>query len=144
MQPDWKGIDSDTIGQARDVAGKDYVVLMADMFGAGYGDKPKTPEQLRAGMLAVHNDRDFTVACGGKAYETLMAEANKLGLVDRCQEGGDRLLRRRRLRARTGPRRRRFQGGGGVPRHQSQSGRRRARRATSRAGCWRSTAAPIR
>ena len=42
MQPDWKGVDRDTIAQARTVAGKDYVVLMADMFGKGYGDKPKT------------------------------------------------------------------------------------------------------
>jgi dienelactone hydrolase len=82
MQPDWKGVCTDTIGQARIVAGKDYVVLMADMFGSGYGDKPKTPEQLRAGMLAVHRDRDFTVACGGKAYDALLAEADKLGVVD--------------------------------------------------------------
>src|SRR3954470_21266247 len=37
MQPDWKGVCADTIAQARTVAGKDYVVLMADMFGAGYG-----------------------------------------------------------------------------------------------------------
>jgi dienelactone hydrolase len=42
MQPDWKGVCPDTIAQARTVAGKDYVVLMADMFGRGYGDKPKT------------------------------------------------------------------------------------------------------
>jgi dienelactone hydrolase len=82
MQPDWKGIDKDTIGQARQVAGRDYVVLMADMFGAGYGDKPKNQEQLRAGMLAVHKDRAFTIACGGKAYEALVAEANKLGVID--------------------------------------------------------------
>ena len=47
MQPDWKGVSPDTIAQAHDVAGKDYVVLMADMFGKGYGDKPKTPDQLR-------------------------------------------------------------------------------------------------
>jgi dienelactone hydrolase len=82
MQPDWKGVDKDTIGQARTVAGRDYVVLMADMFGAGYGDKPKNQDQLRAGMLAVHKDLPFTIGCGGKAYETLMAEANKLGLVE--------------------------------------------------------------
>ena len=81
-QPDWKGIDKDTIGQARTVAGKDYVVLMADMFGAGYGDKIKTVDQLRAGMLAVHKDRDFTLACGNAAYSALMAEADKLGLID--------------------------------------------------------------
>jgi dienelactone hydrolase len=82
MQPDWKGVCADTIAQARIVAGKDYVVLMADMFGAGYGDNPKTREQLAAGMRAVHDDLAFTIACGGKAYDTLMAEAGRLGLVD--------------------------------------------------------------
>ena len=47
MQPDWKGVCADTIEQARTVAGKDYVMLMADMYGKGYGDKPKTPQELR-------------------------------------------------------------------------------------------------
>ena len=82
MQPDWKGVDKDTIGQARTVAGKDYVVLMADMFGKGYGDKPKDQTQLRAGMLAVHKDRPFTLACGKMAYDTMRDEADKLGLID--------------------------------------------------------------
>jgi dienelactone hydrolase len=82
MQPDWKGVCVDTIAQARIVAGKDYVVLMADMYGTGYGDKPKTREQLAAGMRAVHDDLAFTVACGGKSYDTLFAEAEKLGVVD--------------------------------------------------------------
>ena len=39
------------------------------------------------------------------------------------EDGGDRLLRRWRLRARAGARRSRFQGGGRVPRHQPQPGR---------------------
>jgi len=82
MQPDWKGICAETIAQARTVAGKDYVVLMADMYGAGYGEKPKTREQLAAGMQAVHKDLAFTVACGGKAYDALLAEADKRSLVD--------------------------------------------------------------
>lgn len=82
MQPDWKGVCAHTIAQARTVAGKDYVVLMADMFGSGYGDKPKTREELAAGMSAVHRDLAFTVACGGQAYDALLAEASKLGLVD--------------------------------------------------------------
>src|SRR5215467_8295763 len=81
-QPDWKGVCADTIAQARTVAGKDYVVLMADMFGAGYGDKPKTREELAAGMKAVHTNLPFTVACGAKAYEALLAEADKLGIAD--------------------------------------------------------------
>jgi len=82
MQPDWKGVCADTIGQAHSVAGKDYVVLMADMFGSGYGQKPKTQDELRAGMLAVHKNHPFTIACGGKAYATLLAEAQKLGVAD--------------------------------------------------------------
>src|SRR5882762_3973978 len=86
MQPDWKGVCADTIAQARIVAGKDYVVLMADMFGAGYGDKPKTREQLAAGMRAVHDDLAFTIACGGKACDTLLAEAGRLGLVDAARK----------------------------------------------------------
>jgi dienelactone hydrolase len=86
MQPDWKGVCADTIAMARGVAGKEYVVLMGDMFGQGYGDKPKTPEQLRAGMLAVHKDLPFTVACGGKAYDVLLAEADKLGVADTAKK----------------------------------------------------------
>jgi dienelactone hydrolase len=86
MQPDWKGVCADTIAQARTAAGKDYVVLMADMFGVGYGDKPKTREELAAGMRAVHDDLAFTIACGGTAYDTLLAEANRLGLVDAAKK----------------------------------------------------------
>jgi dienelactone hydrolase len=82
MQPDWKGVCIDTVAQARIVAGKDYVVLMADMFGAGYGAKPKAYQELMAGMKAVHTDLAFTVACGGTAYGALLTEANKLGLLD--------------------------------------------------------------
>jgi dienelactone hydrolase len=86
MQPDWKGVCGDTIAQARTVAGKDYVVLMADMYGTGYGDKPKGPPELAAGMRAVHDDLPFTIGCGAKAYETLLAEANKLGIADAAKK----------------------------------------------------------
>jgi dienelactone hydrolase len=82
MQPDWKGVCADTIGQARSVAGKDYIVLMADMFGTGYGAKPKTQDELRAGMLAVHNDLPFTLSCGTAARDALMSQAQKLGIID--------------------------------------------------------------
>ncbi len=121
MQPDWKGVCPDTIGQARAVAGKDYVVLMADMFGLGYGAKPKTVDELRAGMLAVHKNLPFTLACGGKAYDALSAEAQKLGVADAgkvmaigyCAGGGYALEQ-----ARAGGE---FQGTRRVPRHQPQS-----------------------
>jgi hypothetical protein len=37
------------------------MLVMADMFGAGYGDTSKTREQLAAGMKAVHDDLAFTL-----------------------------------------------------------------------------------
>jgi dienelactone hydrolase len=74
MQPDWKGVCADTVAQARAVAGTDYVVLMADMFGAGYGDAPKTREQLAAGMKAVHDDFVFTLSCSRARCLSLFAE----------------------------------------------------------------------
>ncbi len=122
MQPDWKGIDADTTGQAQSVAGKDYVVLMADMFGTGYGDKPKDQDQLRAGMLAVHKDRPFTLACGKKAFDTMRDEADKLGLIEPAKSvaigycaGGGYVLEQARAGA---P----FKAVVVVSRHQSESG----------------------
>jgi dienelactone hydrolase len=64
MQPNWKGVCADTVAQARAVAGENYVVLMADMFGAGYGDTPKTREHLAAGMKAVRSARRTADAKG--------------------------------------------------------------------------------
>jgi dienelactone hydrolase len=88
MQPDWKGVCADTIAMALTVAGKDVVVLMADMYGKGYGEKPKTREELAVGMKAVHNDLAFTIACGGKAYDAMLAEADKLGIADSTKKAG--------------------------------------------------------
>jgi dienelactone hydrolase len=82
MQPDWKGVCGDTLEQARAVAGKDYVVLMADMFGVGYGDKPKTQDELMKSSRGVRGNVPFINGCGGKADQVLSAEAQKLGLID--------------------------------------------------------------
>ena len=86
MQPDWNGVSAETIDLARTVAGKDYVVLMADMFGAGWGAKQRPRPELAAAVKAIHSDLAFTVGCGGMAYDRLLAEANKLGLVDTAKK----------------------------------------------------------
>jgi len=77
-----RAIGPDTTGQAQQAAGRDYVVLMADMFAKATATSQKDQEQLRAGMLAVHKDRPFTLACGKKSFDTMRDEADKLGLVD--------------------------------------------------------------
>lgn len=82
MQPDWTGVSPTMIACAREIARDDYVVLVADMFGAGYAEKPKGFDDLMAGMLAVHKNLPFTLGCGSQAYEALLTEAARLGLVN--------------------------------------------------------------
>jgi dienelactone hydrolase len=82
MQPDWAGVCPNTIGQARQVAGREFVVFMADMFGEGYGAKPKTLEDLMKNMRAVRNDLAFTVRGGQKALEVMLSEGKKQELID--------------------------------------------------------------
>ncbi len=82
LQPDWTGISQNMIAQARAVAGKEYVVLIADMFGAGWGDKQRPVPELAGAVKAIRSDLAFTLACGRVALEAMLAEASKLGLVD--------------------------------------------------------------
>ena len=84
-QPDWKGVDKDTIAQAREVAGKDYVVLLADMYGIGYGAKPKTQDDLRTAAVGLRKNLPFILEGGPKAYAALAGEADKLGLIDKTK-----------------------------------------------------------
>ncbi len=82
MQPDWKGIDSDTLATARLIAGKEYIVLMADMYGVGYGAKQKTMQELGANMSAVYKDRAFTVACSAQALQSMLNAVKPLDVAD--------------------------------------------------------------
>src|SRR5262245_32072457 len=82
MQPDWYGVSAQTIAQAHTIAGKEYVVLMADMFGAGWGAKERPRPELGAAVKAMRSDLALTLACSSAAFDALMAEANKLGVVD--------------------------------------------------------------
>jgi dienelactone hydrolase len=36
MEPDWSGVSQHSVELARDIAGTDYVVFVADLFGVGY------------------------------------------------------------------------------------------------------------
>lgn len=87
MQPDWLGVCRHSIEMAHEVAGQDYVVMVADMWGAGYGEKEKSFEELMKGSRAVRGDLPFLLGCGGAAYSALTAEATKLGLIDTARKG---------------------------------------------------------
>ncbi len=80
------------------VAGKDYVVLMADMFGVGLWRQAEDASTNCAPACSPCTTiLPFTLACGGKAYDALSRRGAK-ARPRRCREdAGDRLLRRRRL-----------------------------------------------
>jgi dienelactone hydrolase len=82
MQPDWNGVSAQTIATARRVAGKDYVVLMADMFGTGWGAKQRERPELSEAVKAIRGNLAFTLGCGKAAHDALLAEADKQGLVE--------------------------------------------------------------
>lgn len=82
MQPDWLGVNELSIEMAREVASKDYVVMVADMFGARYAETKRTFDELMGTSREVRNDLPFLLGCAGVADDTLSAEANKLGLID--------------------------------------------------------------
>ena len=87
MQPDWLGVCRHSIDMAHEVADKDYVVMLADMFGVGYGEKEKTVDDLMKSSRGVRNDLEFLLGCGAKADGALTAEADKLGVIDPAQKG---------------------------------------------------------
>jgi dienelactone hydrolase len=80
MEPDWAGVSTKAIAQARAVAGKDYVVFVADTYGVGYA--PKDTKEMQAAMNAVHGDINLSRARGGQALDVMLAEGRKLGLID--------------------------------------------------------------
>jgi dienelactone hydrolase len=80
MEPDWAGVGTKAMAQAREVAGKDYVVFVADVFGVGYA--PKDTKEMQAASGAVHGDIALSRARGGKALDVMLVEGNKLGIVD--------------------------------------------------------------
>jgi len=86
MEPDWAGVGTKAIAQAREVAGKEYVVLVADMFGDGYA--PKDVKEMQTASFAVRGDINLSRARGGKALAVMLAEGEKLGIIDRTKVAG--------------------------------------------------------
>ena len=87
MQPDWLGVCPHSIEMAHDVAAQDYVVMLADMWGVGYGEKKKSHDELMKISREVRADIAFLRGCGAAAYEALTAEANSLGVIDPDKKG---------------------------------------------------------
>lgn len=87
MQPDWLGVCRHSLDMAHEVAERDYVVMVADMFGAGYGETEKTVDDLMKSSRAVRNDLKFLLGCAAAADNALTAEASRRGLIDPRRRG---------------------------------------------------------
>jgi dienelactone hydrolase len=92
MVPDWKGVSENAIAKARHVAGSDYVVLVADMYGRGV--RPKNDEEAMAQVKQLYGDRAALRARINKALDVLKAQAGaapldvtKLGALGYCFGG---------------------------------------------------------
>lgn len=87
MQPDWLGVCRHSIDMAHQVAEKDYVVMVADMFGAEYGAREKDFDELMKVSREVRADLPHLLGCGAKADQALTAAADELGVIDPAMKG---------------------------------------------------------
>ena len=69
MVPDWYGVTPGAIEKAKHIAGDDYVVLVADMYGKG--KQPKGDDDARALTKSLYDDRARLRARASKALEVL-------------------------------------------------------------------------
>jgi len=75
MVPNWRGVNDSAVEKAKKIAGDDYVVLVADVFGKSV--RPKDDKE--AGQVAgkLRSDRATLRARALKAVEVLKAQAGK-------------------------------------------------------------------
>lgn len=78
MVPNWKGVNDSAIAKAKQLAGDDYVVLVADVYGKGV--RPKTDAEAGPVATKLRNDRPVLRARALKAFEVLKAQAGKAPL----------------------------------------------------------------
>ncbi len=93
MVPNWLGPNEANLAQAELVAGTDYVVLMADMYGADV--RPTNSEEAGAAAGAVRSDRAMMRERVNAALDVLLAQAetapidlNSVAAIGFCFGGG--------------------------------------------------------
>ncbi|WP_037062052.1 dienelactone hydrolase family protein [Pseudoxanthomonas suwonensis] len=75
MVPNWMGVTDDAVATARKIAGNDYVVLVADVYGAGV--RPQDSKEAGAIAGALRGDRPLLRKRSLQAMEALKAQAGK-------------------------------------------------------------------
>jgi len=78
MFPNWYGMNEGQIEKAKAIAGKDFIILVADVYGAG--TRPKNDEEAGAAAKAMYADRSVLRARANAALAALRKQSGKLSL----------------------------------------------------------------
>ena len=78
MAPDWMGMNPNQVALAKQIAGKDYVVLVADVYGVAV--RPKTPDEAAAASGNMYKHRSELRARVKAALAQLVAQQGKAPL----------------------------------------------------------------
>lgn len=96
MVPDWKGVTEAAVATAKKLAGSQYVILVADVYGKGV--RPKDDAAAMAQVKQLYADRSVLRARADKALQVLKAQAGtapldltKRGAIGFCFGGATAL-----------------------------------------------------
>lgn len=78
MFPNWYGMNNAQIEKAKAIAGKDYVVLVADVYGKKI--RPKNNDEASTAASAMYKDRDVWRARANAALAQLIAQSGSAPL----------------------------------------------------------------
>jgi dienelactone hydrolase len=78
MTPDWLGMNADQVALAKQIAGKDYVILVADVYGTAV--RPKNADEAGAAAKSMYDHRADLRARITEALAQLKAQAGKAPL----------------------------------------------------------------
>ena len=81
MVPNWRGVNASAIAKAEQIAGDDYVVLVADVYGKNV--RPKDNDAAAAASKPLREDRNLLRARAAAALDALKAQAGKVPLDTR-------------------------------------------------------------
>lgn len=80
MVPNWMGVNDAAVEKAKVIAGKDYVILLVDVYGKG--QRPKDAEQAAAMASALYADRTLLRGRVIAAVEALRAQVRNDAPLD--------------------------------------------------------------
>lgn len=75
MVPNWYGVNATAIEKAKRIAGKDYVILLTDLYGEGL--RPTTEDQAQAAVKPLYGNRPELRKRVVEAYAQLKAQIGK-------------------------------------------------------------------